>query len=70
MFFKKNDSSFDELKIRFSFSNASWNVFSGGPENFQLPSNANNTEPAYCDPNFHFDAATRVGNGIFYFKDR
>ncbi|XP_070283008.1 macrophage metalloelastase [Myotis yumanensis] len=41
----------------------------GGPENFQLSSNPNSTEPAYCDPNFHFDAATRVGNGIFYFKD-
>lgn len=69
MSFKKNNSSFDELKIRF-FPNASWNVFSGGPENFQFSSDPNNTEPVFCDPDFHFDAATRVGNGIFYFKDR
>lgn len=70
MFLKENDSSFDELSIRFSFSNASWNVFSGSPENFQFPSKTNNPEAPYCDPDFHFDAATRVGNGIFYFKDR
>ncbi|XP_045433728.1 macrophage metalloelastase [Pipistrellus kuhlii] len=41
----------------------------GSPENFQFPSKTSNPEAPYCDPDFHFDAATRVGNGIFYFKD-
>lgn len=52
------------------FTDASWNVFSGGPKEHQPMPQPDDLEPALCDPNLSFDAVTTVGDKIFFFKDR
>ncbi|XP_049745588.1 macrophage metalloelastase [Elephas maximus indicus] len=42
----------------------------GGPEKYQPMPPPDSTESTICDPNLSFDAATIIGNRIFFFKDR